>query len=155
MGELTDGRPWQVRTANAGDLPFIHDGELDYIREREPAQEAAWLGAVERNRALWSANLDRTTVAQFADTPVAYGMWALLDGVATVVTLFVLPAHRGHGLGAALLDAVVHDVRKAGHDVLALGVHRENPARRLYESAGFTAAGEDGDYLLLRRSLVS
>lgn len=155
MGELTDGRPWQARTAHAGDLLFIHGGELDYIREREPAQEAAWLRAVERNRALWSANLDRTTVAEFAGRPVAYGMWAELDRVATVVTLYVLPVHRGHGLGAALLDVVVHDVRRLGHDVLALGVHRDNPARRLYETAGFTPAGEDGDYLLLRRSLIS
>jgi hypothetical protein len=62
VSEPTDGRTWEVRTANAGDLPFIHDGELGYIREREPAQEAAWLAAVERNRALWTANLDRTTV---------------------------------------------------------------------------------------------
>ena len=155
MSELTDGRPWQVRTANAGDLPFIHDGELGYIREREPAQEAAWLRAVERNRDLWSANLDRTTIAEFAGEPAAYVMWAVLDGVATVVTLHVLPAHRGQGLGTALLDVVVRDVRRSGHDVLALGVHRENPARHLYESAGFTAAGEDGDHLLFRRSLVS
>ena len=155
MNELTDGRPWQVWTANAGDLPFIHDGELDYIREREPAQEAAWLRAVEGNRALWNANLDRTTVAEFAGQPAAYVMWAVLDRVATVVTLYVLPAHRGNGLGAALLDVVVRDARRNGHDVLALGVHRDNPARHLYESAGFLPAGEDGDQLLLRRSLVS
>jgi hypothetical protein len=33
-------------------------------------------------------------------------------------------------------------------------VHRANPAGGLYESAGFTAAGSDGDYLLLRRGLA-
>ena len=155
MSETTNGRAWQWRTASAGDLPFIHDGELAYIREREPAQEAAWLGAVERNRALWVANLERTTVAEVDGAPVGYGMWALLDGQATVVTLHVVPAYRRHGLGAALLDRITDDVRRHGHDVLALGVHRENPARHLYESAGFTAAGQDGDYLLFRRSLVS
>ena len=123
-GEPGARRAWQVRTANVGDLPFIQDGELGYIREREPAQEAAWLRAVERNRDLWSANLDRTTVAEFAGEPAAYVMWAVLDGVATVVTLYVPPAHRGQGLGTALLDVVVRDVERSGHDVLALGVHR-------------------------------
>jgi GNAT superfamily N-acetyltransferase len=155
MSELTRGRPWQVRTANAGDLPFVHDGELAYIREREPAQETAWLRAVERNRALWSANLDRTTVVECAGQPAAYVMWAVLDAVATVVTLYVLPAHRGHGLGAALVEVAVRDARRDGHDVLALGVHRDNPARHLYESAGFSLTGEDDEYLLFRRSLVS
>ena len=155
MSEPTNGPVWRWRTASTADLPFIHDGELDYIREREPAHEGAWLGAVERNRQLWSANLERTAVAEVDGEPVAYGMWAVLNGVATVVTLYVLTGYRRHGLGAALLDVVVDDVRRKGHDVLALGVHRDNPARRLYESAGFTPAGDDGDYLLLRRSLVS
>ena len=36
-----------------------------------------------------------------------------------------------------------------------LGVHRDDPARHLYESAGSTPAGEDGDHLLFRRTLVS
>jgi ribosomal protein S18 acetylase RimI-like enzyme len=155
MSEPTDGRTWQWRTANADDLPFIHDGELAYIREREPAHEAAWLGAVDRNRALWEANLERTTVAEVDGAPAGYGMWAVLDGQATVVTLHVSPSYRRLGLGAALLDKITGDVRRNGHAALALGVHRDNPARHLYESAGFTPAGEDGDYLLLRRSLVS
>jgi ribosomal protein S18 acetylase RimI-like enzyme len=154
MSEPTNGRAWQWRTASAGDLPFIHDGELAYIREREPAQEAAWLDALERNRRLWTANLERTTVLEVGGTPVAYGMWAVLDGVATVVTLHVQPERRRHGLGAALLDRIADDVQRNGYAVLALGVHGENPARHLYESAGFTPAGEDGDYLLFRRSLV-
>jgi len=148
-----NGPTWRWRTASAGDLPFIHDGELAYIREREPEHEAAWLQAVDRNRQLWAENLPRTTVAEADGAPVGYGMWALLDGLATVVTLHVVPAHRRHGLGAALLERVVDDVRQNEHDVLALGVHRENPARHLYESAGFDPAGEDGDFLLFRRAL--
>ena len=84
---------------------------------------------------------------------VGYAMWAVMAGVPTVVTLHVRPAYRRHGLGRVLLDLLTDDVARSGHAVLALGVHRDNPARRLYESAGFTAAGTDGDYLLLRREL--
>ncbi|WP_166509597.1 GNAT family N-acetyltransferase [Blastococcus sp. TF02-8] len=155
MSVSENGPAWQWRTARVGDLSFIHDAELAYIREREPEQEAAWLGSVEQNRRLWSANLARTTIADLDGTPVSYGMWAELDGVATVVTLHVSPALRRRGLGAALLTAVADDARRSGHAVLALGVHRANPARHLYESAGFLPAGVDGDYLLFRRTLLS
>ena len=151
MGEEPQLR-W--RTASAVDLPFVEAAELAYIREREPDQEPAWLAALDRNRRLWAENLERTTVVERVGTPVVYGMWTVLDGVATVVTLHVSPAHRRLGLGRRLLDAVAGDVRRGGHAALALGVHRTNPARRLYEAAGFRRTGEDGEYLLLRRDLA-
>ena len=143
------------RPATADDLGFVHDGELAYVREREPEQEAAWLRAVDRNRELWAANLERTTVAEVGGSPAGYAMWAVLDGTATVVTLHVRPELRGQGVGRLLLDLLIDDVARSGHTVLALGVHRANPARRLYESAGFTPAGEVADHLLFRRALVS
>ncbi|SDF32312.1 Ribosomal protein S18 acetylase RimI [Blastococcus fimeti] len=151
MGHGPDLR-W--RAADGADLPFIQAAELEYIRAHEPDQEAAWLEVVDRNRQLWAENLVRTTVAEVGGTPVGYGMWAVMGGIATVVTLHVSPTHRRHGLGRRLLDAVADDARRNGHDVLALGVQRSNPARHLYEAAGFTPAGEDGDYLLFRRNLA-
>lgn len=151
---MDEGPTPRWRTASAADLPFIEAAELDYIREREPDQEAAWLAAADRNRQLWGENLARTTVAEVDGTPVGYGMWAVLEARATVVTLHVAPAHRRSGLGRRLLAAVADDARRRGHDVLELGVHRDNPARRLYETAGFARTGEDGAYLLFRRDLA-
>jgi len=142
-----------TRPGREADLLFIEEAELDYMREWEPDQEAAWLRAVDRNRELWRANLIRTTVAEIDGAPVGYAMWAVLDGTPTVVTIHVHPEHRRHGLGRVLLDLLTADVARSGHPVLALGVHRTNPARRLYEAAGFLGAGEDGDYLLFRREL--
>jgi ribosomal protein S18 acetylase RimI-like enzyme len=151
---VSDGPDLRWRTADAADLPFIQAAELDYIRAHEPDQEAAWLAVVDRNRQLWAENLARTTVVEAAGTPVGYGMWSVLEGAATVVTLHVAPTHRRSGLGGRLLAAVGDDVRRSSHDVLALGVHQGNPARDLYETAGFTLTGEDGDYLLFRRDLA-
>jgi len=145
--------PWRSRPGAADDLDFLQAAELDYIREREPDQESAWLRAVDRNRALRTANLSRTTVLEIDGEAVGYAMWAVMDGVATVVTLHVRPAQRRHGLGRVLLDLLTDDVARSGHTVLALGVHRANPARGLHESAGFTAVGSDGEYLLSRRGL--
>jgi len=151
MGGTTPG--WRSRPATADDLGFLHEGELAYIREREPEHEASWLRVVDRNRTLWTANLSRTTVLEIDGAAVGYAMWAVMDGVPTAVTLHVRPAYRRAGLGRVLLGLLTDDVARSGHDVLALGVHRDNPARRLYEWAGFTAAGTDGDYLLFRRDL--
>lgn len=144
-----------TRRGRASDLALVEEAELDFVREREPDQEAAWRAALDRNRALWAANLDRTTVLEVDGTAAGYAMWADVGGVATVVTLHVRPEHRRSGRGRVLLDLLTDDVARNGRPVLALGVHRDNPARGLYASAGFLPAGEDGDYLLLRRDLTA
>ncbi|WP_329791120.1 GNAT family N-acetyltransferase [Lentzea sp. DG1S-22] len=67
-----------------------------------------------------------------------------------VVELVVDPAHRRRGLGRLLLDRIVE-----GHATAWLGTHPDAPARRLYESAGWTVIGqcEDGRQQMLIMSL--
>lgn len=51
--------------------------------------------------------------------------------------LFVLPEHRGKGLGLALLRAVIEEGLGRGFDVLQLKVHKNNlAARRMYLGHG-------------------
>ncbi len=47
----------------------------------------------------------------------------------------VSPASRGRGIGRALLDAVVAECEGD----IKLHVEHDNPAKRLYERAGFTS----------------
>ncbi|MDJ0789698.1 MAG: GNAT family N-acetyltransferase, partial [Myxococcota bacterium] len=57
--------------------------------------------------------------------------------------MWVAPDARRSGLGAALLDAVVAWARREGVRELSLAVSLVNePARRLYERAGFVPCGE-------------
>ncbi len=65
-----------------------------------------------------------------------------------MITIQVLPGHRRRGHGRRLLDWFTADAAAAGARRLQLGVHRDNPARSLYEVSGWTSVGEDGDYLL-------
>ena len=140
-----------TRPAREDDLPLVEAAERAYIRDVEPAQEAAWTAALDRNRALWRANLARTTVIEVDGDPAGFLVWTPDGDAALVVTVQVLPPHRRRGHGRRLLDAVDAQARAAGLREVRLGVHRDNPARALYEAAGFSAAGEDGAYLLFRR----
>ncbi len=51
--------------------------------------------------------------------------------------LSVLPSHRGQGIGRQLLEAVAAKAQELGCCKLTLEVLEGNPARRLYEAAGF------------------
>ena len=67
------------------------------------------------------------------------------------------PEHRGRGIGALLLDAVIERAR-GRHPALALSVRETNPSVRLYERAGFVVEHAvvnrvGGRSLMMRRPL--
>ena len=130
---------------------MIADGELAYMREFEPEHLVDWLDSLGRNVALWIANLDRATVVEVDGRAAGYEMWRADELSATLITINVLPEFRRRGLGTTLLKQFVADAQACGRTDVRLGVHRANPARHLYERAGFTATGEHGEYLLFRR----
>lgn len=64
-------------------------------------------------------------------------------GVAELVSMFVRPRARGHGVGEALIDAVVAWARNRNAASVHLWVTETNkPAIRLYERCGFTVTPE-------------
>jgi ribosomal protein S18 acetylase RimI-like enzyme len=59
-----------------------------------------------------------------------------------VAALYVDPDASGAGVGRALLEHAVDEMRASGRQTISLWVFRDNErARRLYERAGFTPAG--------------
>ena len=62
----------------------------------------------------------------------------------------LLPEHRGHGIGTALLRDIVERAERIGLPVV-LHVESFNPARRLYERFGFVDDGEVGAYRRMLR----
>jgi GNAT superfamily N-acetyltransferase len=60
---------------------------------------------------------------------------------AEVMKLMVLRAHRGRGVGRALMRAILNAARQAGRTLLLLDVRSEDPAERLYCSLGFVPFG--------------
>ena len=66
--------------------------------------------------------------------------------------LYVRPARRGRGLGRALMEAAIQEARDRSAHSMDIGVDEPDvPARRLYESLGFTnrAGGADGPLMFV------
>jgi ribosomal protein S18 acetylase RimI-like enzyme len=53
------------------------------------------------------------------------------------LVIAVRSGHRGQGIGRSLLDRIHEQARLDGIDQIGLSVNADNPARRLYEAAGY------------------
>jgi GNAT superfamily N-acetyltransferase len=68
------------------------------------------------------------------------------EAVGEVYRLFVLPERWGLGVGRALMERALEQLRTAGHREAILWVHAENPrARRFYEAGGWRPDGGEKD----------
>jgi GNAT superfamily N-acetyltransferase len=59
-----------------------------------------------------------------------------VDSRTPEITVAVKPDARGQGIGGTLIEALFAEARRRGIG-LCLNVRHDNPARRLYERAGF------------------
>ncbi len=98
-----------------------------FATERDPDRERAWVAEVDDERAgciMCTGGED--------------------DGTALLRVLLVEPAARGHGAGRALVATCVGFARDAGYRRMRLWTVRGlDPARRLYEDAGFRLVAEE------------
>lgn len=56
----------------------------------------------------------------------------------------VMPEHEGHGLGTLLFFKLCEELKKNGADYMSLYTGLENPAKKIYEKAGFRKVREFG-----------
>ena len=67
------------------------------------------------------------------------------------LAISLLPGYRGRGIGTKLLAELLSLLEEEGISQVTLSVQRANPARHLYERAGFEIVAErDSDNLMLR-----
>ena len=97
---------------------------------------------------LQNRNVCHIYVVRTDDCPVAgfCAFWLVFDEI-HINNVAVRPAHRGHGLGTALLGHVMAEARRLGAKRATLEVRASNvEARRLYERLGFYVAGTRRNY---------
>jgi GNAT superfamily N-acetyltransferase len=97
----------------------------DYAERHDPTREAGWI-----------AELDGEPVGSILCVDAG-------ASVAKLRLLWVEPSARGHGVGGLLVRRCVDFAREAGYLSMTLWtMSLLEPARRLYEDAGFTLASE-------------
>lgn len=79
--------------------------------------------------------------------------YAPLANDVPTLAIAVLPGYRGHGIGTALLHAILESLTHHGCSSVSLSVQKANPALRLYQRAGFTIAQDNGEELVMVREL--
>lgn len=142
-----------LRPARVTDLPAIYRGEEAYIQRWEPAHESAWRLQLERHLTRWVDNFDRLTVATLDGQFAGYSLWIPEDGFAELCTINVSEAYRRKGIGQTLLDAYAVMAAQGGFVRLSLSVRPDNPARLMYERAGFVCMGTHANgYLRYERA---
>jgi [ribosomal protein S18]-alanine N-acetyltransferase len=145
---------FSIRRGRATDLPAIYLGELDYIRQIEPQQETRWKDAIALHLKQWTAALDRMLVAEAGNQIVGYCLWDDHGDEAVLASLYVAPDHRRQGIGRELLMRFIDDAKRNRIYKATLGVQSENPARLLYEEAGFVRTHYTDGFLHYRRTLT-
>lgn len=132
-----------LRSARVTDLPLIYRGEQHYIRTWEPDHEHEWRLQLDRHLTRWVQNFERLTIAMVDDEWAGYCLWTPEDDLAELCTIHVSPGFRRRGVGQALLGAYMDSARQKGFYTFALSLRPDNPARHLYERAGFQCMGSD------------
>ncbi len=79
--------------------------------------------------------------------------YGFIESTIPELSIAVVPARRGSGIGLALLTAILAAAREAGHPAVSLSVEVDNPAQRLYERVGFKRVGHDGGSWIMRIDL--
>lgn len=78
--------------------------------------------------------------------PLGFSLARTIAGEAELLLLAVAPGSQGRGVGRRLLEQFVERARADGARRIHLEVRDGNPAIRMYQNAGFKAAGRRRNY---------
>lgn len=137
-----------VREAKPDDWEAVRDIRLAALRDAPSAFGSSYAREAAFTETDWRGRLSSDRVTFLAHLPGLgnagiSGGFEEPAGTAELVSMWVNPAARGHGVGHALIDAVAGWARSRGFGDVHLWVTDTNPhARALYERLGFTATGE-------------
>lgn len=95
----------------------------------------------------WGRDGDRAIIAEDGHAPVGAAWWrffsehdhgyGFVEPEVPEISIAVAEEVRGHGVGTALLQALIEQANQEGVPALSLSVEADNPALRLYERLGF------------------
>jgi len=137
-----------VRATTLDDWQPMRDIRLEALRQAPDAFASTYDRETAFEAAEWHrrATRDGSFLAFIPELAVPAGLVGGFEqepGVAELVSMFVRPQARGHGVGEALIDAVAAWAQNRSATSVHLWVSETNkPAIRLYERCGFTVTPE-------------
>jgi ribosomal protein S18 acetylase RimI-like enzyme len=144
-----------IRVANAGDVETLVALMRDFYRaDGDPFADAesrvafATLVTEPAYGAVWLAEGETRAVGYLALTLGFSMQYGGRD--AFIDDLYVIPSHRGCGVGSALVDACERACKTLGVRALHLGVRPTNRAASLYRRLGF----REQEHRLMTKRLV-
>ena len=145
----------QLRKAVLADLPRIQALFAEMMRAIDPASSGVGYASADVGY-YFSGGEDWICVAESEGEVVGFlAMEVHREDVNYIYLddLSVSAAHRGNGIGTALLQEADRLARRIGFELIVLHVKITNPrAKKLYEKMGFVVLDDDGDrYRMIRR----
>ena len=79
------------------------------------------------------------------EEPVGFASYSpsFNDKIYKLHKLYVLTSIQGQGLGKALINFIIDEIKSAGGEALELNVKRDNKAKAFYEKLGFDVVREE------------
>ncbi|MEM9327939.1 MAG: GNAT family N-acetyltransferase [Bacteroidota bacterium] len=77
--------------------------------------------------------------------------YGFVDENTPELSMAILPAYRGRGLGTQLLERFLDDLAASGCRGVSLSVDSDNPVKDLYERMGFGVVSAEGNPTMLKR----
>lgn len=137
-----------IRLADADDAAAIRRIRNDAVEHstaiwtshiQTGTESRLWLAGFLERASMWVAESDGTVVG-FA----CWGPWREKDGYRFTVesSVYVLDSHQGHGLGHALMSALIPAARASGAHVIIANIEAGNHGSiALHRRLGFTLIG--------------
>ena len=130
-----------IREAEKGDIDKIAALEKECF-------PMPWSEDSIRNDVL-DSSIAYVVVAEFDEVFAGYADVWFVAGEGQINNIAVVPSYRRKGVGTALLEALIDQVRDLGGTEMSLEVRPSNTAAmRLYRRLGFEEVGERGGYYL-------
>jgi len=111
----------------------------------------------------WGRRGDTALIAAAGGHPVGAAWYRLfpasrpgfgfVDEETPEMTVVVIPARQGQGIGQRLVTALVERARENGYPAISVSVQRGHPDEQSLRENGFEQVAEQGDTLTLRRAL--
>jgi putative acetyltransferase len=128
----------------ADDVRALLHAHLEFAHSQSPPEDVYALNA----EGLVADDITFFSLREDGHVRAVGALRQLDETHAEIKSMHTTVAARGRGLGAAMLDHLLHVARDRGCKRVSLetGTPGAEPARRLYESAGFTRCEPFGDY---------